>query len=350
MKKYREDRWLGLILLLSLCCVIALACAWELWLEGWFDRAAGIFYDETYEQQSAWWFIVQCSAFAALGFLPGGYVAQRLMRKLRDSIDAERQARNKAEGAARAKMFFLANMSHELRTPLNAIIGFSEINMTSKNLTPQQQREYCEIIHKSGNHLLSVVNDVLDIARSEEGKLSLSARDFDIWQTLEDAVELNLPQAKQRDVAIVMPQDHIPLIVHADAQRTRQAVCNLLSNAVKFTLPGGHVSITAQVCNGAADLEISDTGIGIASADLERVMHPFEQADNSLTRKYDGTGLGLPLVKRFIEAMGGKLQLASELGKGTQARITLPLAVRQQAGAPLQMVPNPHFAPLTQSA
>ena len=335
MTRNTDDSWLGLILALSLGSVIALAIAWELWLEEPFNRLAGIAYNDAYESQTWWWFVVQCSVFAVLGFLPGGYVARRVMQKRRACLAAEQQIREKAEQAARAKMLFLANMSHELRTPLNAIIGFSEIELQAPGLSQEKHREYAEIIHQSGRHLLSVVNDVLDIARCEEGKLALAARDFDIRQALADAAGRSVPQSRKAGVTVIMAPAPAPLMVHADEQRTRQAIDNLLSNALKFTMPGGSVSITADVRDGAAMVEIRDTGIGIAPDDLHRVLTPFEQADNSLARKYEGTGLGLPLVKRFVEAMGGQLQLESQVGRGTRARISLPLA--QMAAAPQQV-------------
>ena len=221
MTSRTDDKSLALIFVVSLACIFALACAWELWLEEPFDRLAGIVYNDSYELQTCWWFIAQCSVFAAMGLLPGAFVARRSLRKLRVSLETEREARQTAEEAAKAKMLFLANMSHELRTPLNAIIGFSEIELMSPNLLPRKRREYAEIIHRSGQHLLSVVNDVLDIARSEEGKLNLSASDFNIWRVLEEAAEINMLQAKNGDVAIVMPPAPVPLIVHGDDQRKR---------------------------------------------------------------------------------------------------------------------------------
>jgi len=349
VSRNKDDKRLGLVLALSLGCVIALAVAWEFWLEEPFDHLAGIVYDDAYEDLSRWWFILQCSAFALMGMLPGGYLARRMMKNMRAVITSEQQARRKAEEASGAKMLFLANMSHELRTPLNAIIGFSELELLTPAMSPAKHHEYTEIIYRSGKHLLSVVNDVLDIARCEEGKMVLSTGDFDVWRVLTEAAEIAMPQSRKRQVTVIIPATPTPLMVHADEQRTRQAVNNLISNAVKFTMPGGCVSITADVLDGAALVEVRDTGIGIASDDLQRVLRPFEQADNSFTRKYEGTGLGLLLVKRFVEAMGGQLQLVSEVGNGTCARISLPLAQGASA-APQQAAPSSRGAQPAQTA
>jgi two-component system cell cycle sensor histidine kinase PleC len=237
-------------------------------------------------------------------------------------------ARDEALGAARTKANFLANMSHELRTPLNAVIGFAEIlaSGTAGALTPQQT-EYLADIRSSGNHLLGVINDILDISKAEAGKIELQEEEIDLADFVNSTVRLMLATARNKNLTLLtdVPADLTRLLVLVDARRFRQVILNLLSNAIKFTPEQGsvHVAIAVPAEQGVS-ITISDTGVGIAAQDLGKVFAPFEQADSSLARRYEGTGLGLALVKALIELHQGKVTLTSTPGLGTQVKVWLP--------------------------
>ena len=238
-----------------------------------------------------------------------------------------RTAKDMAEMASRAKTEFLANMSHELRTPLNAIIGFSEI-MQMELLGPvgsPQYHEYVSDIHDSARHLLEVINDILDVSKIEAGKANLIEQEVDILRLFESVLRLIRERATRAEVGLasaVAPD--VPLL-RADDRKLKQVLINLLSNAVKFTPAGGQIELSARLDrNGDLLMAVADTGIGIAPGDLERVMEPFGQVDSRLNRKYDGTGLGLPLTQGLVSLHGGSIDLKSELGTGTTVTIRLP--------------------------
>jgi len=245
---------------------------------------------------------------------------------------AEREARARAEAANRSKSEFLANMSHELRTPLNAIIGFSEM-MKDGVMGPLQNavyEGYSEDIHRSARHLLDVINDVLDLSKIEFGKADLQEEDFDLDEVIRACIRLIHERAQRGQLTVDYKPGAAPPRLHADGRRIRQILINLLSNAVKFTPPGGR--ITVHVINaegGGLVIAVVDTGIGIKAADMEKVMAPFGQANTGLDRKYEGTGLGLPLSKAFAEMHDGRLFLESTPGAGTAACLFLP-SVRVQ--------------------
>ncbi len=247
-------------------------------------------------------------------------------KQAEDALDAAREA---AEIANRAKSEFLAAMSHELRTPLNAVIGFSEI-MAEQLLGPlgvAQYATYAADINQSGRHLLQLINDILDVARIEAGKVTLHEEDMDVATALAAGLAMVHDRA-ERDalhLASDTPAD-LPLL-WADPRRIKQVLVNLLGNAVKFTPAGGTITVAARLLEGG-DLEVSvaDTGIGIAAEDVAKVMAPFGQADSGLARRYGGSGLGLPLSRKFMELHGGRLSLESLLGRGTTIRLTFPKA------------------------
>ncbi len=240
---------------------------------------------------------------------------------------ALRAAVQQAELANRTKSEFLANMSHELRTPLNAIIGFSEImrNELFGALGNANYAEYVRDIHESGKHLLSVINDILDVSKAEAGKIELRDEEVDVSQVVQDSIRYVRERASA--VGVRLSNEFAPGLpaVRADPLRLKQIVLNLLSNAVKFTPSGGHVNVTGMLTpEREFMLSISDTGIGIAPEDMGRVLEPFGQADSTLHRRYEGTGLGLPLAKALVQLHDGTLTLESRVGAGTTVTIRLP--------------------------
>lgn len=259
-----------------------------------------------------------------------GVAFDQMAETLSQREDQIIRARDEAEAANRAKSSFLANMSHELRTPLNAIIGFSEV-ITGEIYgrdAHERYRESASYIYASGQHLLRLVNDILDLSKLAAGQLELAEEVVDLGLLLRDCVELVFAQARQKDVTIriFVPEDLPPVL--AGALRLKQAVVNLLSNAVKFSTKDGAVAVAAQrLDNGDLAITVTDHGIGMRPEDIPVALEPFRQVDNALARAYEGTGLGLPLAKMLIEKHGGTLTLASALGVGTTATIVLP-AVR----------------------
>ncbi|ANP44882.1 PAS domain-containing sensor histidine kinase [Candidatus Viadribacter manganicus] len=234
------------------------------------------------------------------------------------------EERQKAEEASRAKSTFLANMSHELRTPLNAVIGFSEI-MAKELFGPlanPQYKQYSSDIYDSGNHLLDLINDILDMAKIEANKLTLTPRPLDPMVAIEQAVRLTKRKAEDKGLSIVVDAEDLPEI-EADHRAVKQILLNLLSNAVKFTDQGA-IMVHARDNQHGLTLRVVDTGCGIPPEHLPRLARPFEQVEQELTRNNHGTGLGLALTKSLTEMHGGKLAIQSEVGRGTIVTVTLP--------------------------
>lgn len=269
----------------------------------------------------------------AVLFISAAAVFRPMTRRIEAELNArekaeekERAARKKAELADRAKTEFLANTSHELRTPLNSIIGFSEV-MLAEALGPLGNAAYVEYandIKNSGDHLLAVISDILDVSRIEAGNLPLNECELDTNKLLEACRRLIKQRAEKAGLKLIVEKSAPRHRLYADERRVKQILINLLSNAVKFTPQGGTIALKTINDGGRLTFRISDTGIGIASDDIEKVMKPFVQVDSSLARKYDGTGLGLSLSKSLIELHGGALTLESELGVGTTVNVIFP--------------------------
>ncbi|MBT4770163.1 MAG: hypothetical protein HOO00_06510 [Rhodospirillaceae bacterium] len=237
------------------------------------------------------------------------------------------RSRDEAQKSSKTKSEFLANMSHELRSPLNAIIGFAEIMKDEMfgALGRSEYKEYAVDIHLSGTHLLDVINDILDLSKIEAGKLELVENNVDIWDVVEMAVRLSVPRADKGKITLKnsIPKNLPGLI--ADERKLKQIFINLVSNAIKFTPEGGEVSVEAEMdSSGSLALSVVDTGIGIAEENIPRAMAPFGQIDASLDRKYEGTGLGLPLTNALVDLHEGTLSIESIVDKGTRVIITLP--------------------------
>jgi signal transduction histidine kinase len=229
------------------------------------------------------------------------------------------------ELASRHKSEFLANMSHELRTPLNAIIGFSEV--LSERMfgeLNEKQDEYLKDIHASGKHLLSLINDILDLSKIEAGRMELELSDFDLPMTIDNALMLIRERAARRSIALNTAVDARVGQVHADERKIRQVLLNLLSNAIKFTPEGGRIEVGAKPVNGSIEVSVSDTGVGIAREDQEAVFEEFKQVGTA-DKKVEGTGLGLALSRKFIELHGGKIWVKSQVGDGSTFTFTIPV-------------------------
>jgi signal transduction histidine kinase len=253
------------------------------------------------------------------------------------AAEAAKDALLEAQSASRAKSEFLANMSHELRTPLNAIIGFSQV-MAAEMLGPVGSAKYLEYSHDIGSsagHLLGLINDILDLARIEAGKLDLYEETVELSRLIDACIVIVRQRAEKAQLTLRINGPVTPLSIWADERKLKQIVINLLSNAVKFTPPGGAVAIDWQgEPDGGCRLVVSDTGIGIAPDDLSRVLEPFAQADSDLNRRYEGTGLGLPLTRRLVELHGGALKLESAIGNGTTVTVMLPVERLRPNGMP----------------
>ena len=236
------------------------------------------------------------------------------------------QARDIAEEASRTKTRFLANISHELRTPLNAIIGFSDLlgdRRLNSNVT-SNQRDYIKLIHQSGSHLLLVVNDLLDMSMIEAGKLRFRCEKFDLSALITSVVKIMQVTADQRGIKISQNLDQALCNITADQRAVHQILFNLISNAVKFSHEGGEVRVFLKTTAAQVTLSVIDNGIGISPEAIPKLCQPFVQADSSNSRSYEGAGLGLSLVSGFVELHSGKMNIASELGKGTCVTITIP--------------------------
>jgi len=250
-----------------------------------------------------------------------------LTRELEEARDEALLKRAEAEAANASKTAFLANMSHELRTPLNAILGFSEI-IARECLGPvgsARYKEYAGDIHNSGTHLLSLINDLLDVAKIEAGRMEIEPHMIDTGRMLENALKFVGVKARERNQHLKLTVDEDARVLYADERAVKQILINLVSNAVKFTQEGGHIDVIARR-NDAGDFElvVGDDGPGIGKEKLDRIFKPFAQADNRYDRQAGGTGLGLALVRGLAELHGGRAWIESAEGKGTRVFVVLP--------------------------
>ena len=230
------------------------------------------------------------------------------------------------ETANRHKSEFLANMSHELRTPLNAIIGFSEVlGERMFGELNEKQAEYTDDILSSGRHLLSLINDILDLSKVEAGRMELELTKFDLPMAIDNALTLIRERASRHGIRLHHSVDERLGELTGDERKIKQILLNLLSNAVKFTPEGGRVDVDAVSADGVVEISVSDTGIGIAPQDQETIFEEFRQVGTDYAQKREGTGLGLTLTRKFVELHGGKIWVESELGKGSTFTFTLPV-------------------------
>jgi signal transduction histidine kinase len=285
-----------------------------------------------------------CQPAEVLAVLGRCFDRSRLLAENQRASEALRVAKEDAEKANRAKSEFLANMSHELRTPLNAIIGFSELILQEKQgpIGNRVYAGYIADIFRSGSDLLQIIGDILDLSKAEAGKLELSEeQEVDISGVIGEVVRLIQPKANQAGVLIgIAIADGIQFLL-CDRLKLKQIVLNLMSNAVKFTPPNGRIDVTAEAdAQRGLTISVRDTGIGIAPADLPRVMQPFVQVNSSLARLHSGTGLGLPLVQTMLRLHGGEMQIESESGAGTLVRVIFPPARLVSGASAVAKPPN----------
>jgi len=256
-----------------------------------------------------------------------------MSRELEEARDEALRKRAEAETANASKTSFLANMSHELRTPLNAILGFSEI-IARECLGPvgsARYKEYAGDIHVSGSHLLSLINDLLDVAKIEAGRMEVEPQMIETARCLDGALKFVGPKARERNQSLTIAVDDAAAVLFADERALKQIVINLVTNSVKFTRDGGRIEVAAR-CNeqGNFELIVSDDGYGVPKEKLDRIFKPFSRVDNRYDSENGGTGLGLALVRGLAELHGGRAWMDSEVGKGSRVHVVLPMSAAQQ--------------------
>lgn len=243
-------------------------------------------------------------------------------------------AKAEAELASKAKSEFIANMSHELRTPLNAVIGFSEMLRSKTSNNPERVREYAGYINEAAEHLLALISSILDVSKIQAGKLQVERRYFDPDPIVRSCLLITEAKAREKGIAVKTSLPDEPLSLYADPLRLKQVLINLMSNAVKFTPDNGQVTIAVLPGpNGTMSIEISDNGVGMTASEIETALRPFGQVDQGFNKKYEGTGLGLPISAALVGLHGGRLTVESDKGKGTRVTVLLPKSAPGQRHA-----------------
>ena len=254
-------------------------------------------------------------------------VSDRQSEQLQNLAEQFAEAKEQADAASRTKSEFLANMSHELRTPLNAVMGFSEVikNELFGPVGVAQYKQYADDIYESGAHLLAIINDILDLSKVEAGKFDLNETEVQVPELCRSVIHIVKGRADEAGIMLIKRLPENPPYLVADPRSLKQMLLNLMSNAIKFTASGGTVDLVATVGNdGGFRFDIRDTGVGIAPEHFETVLSPFGQVDTAHARDHQGTGLGLPLVKAFIEMHGGHMEIESAMGEGTTVSLFFP--------------------------
>lgn len=274
-------------------------------------------------------FLVNCTMISGIA---------EAMRRAQARMKA---AQELAEAANKAKSVFLASMSHELRTPLNAILGFSNLMRGDPAIT-KEQRENLDIINRSGEHLLNLINDVLDMAKIEAGRIVLDIKPFDLAALLREVAAMMRVRAEEKGLKVLLEQSAaLPQFITADSDKLRQIIINLVGNAIKFTQQGGvSLRVSLQHANDMPRLqiEVEDSGVGIDKENLTRIFQPFVQVGKSATQ--EGTGLGLSIVQEYLDLMGGSIDVESEPNRGTLFRLNLPVQIAQAADVPQDEIAN----------
>jgi signal transduction histidine kinase len=264
---------------------------------------------------------------------------RRVNNDLDRRVDELAQAHMALHNTLKLKSDFLSIMSHELRTPLNSILGFSEL-LAAQQLT-DRQRKWVENIISSGKHLLTLINDILDLAKLEAGKMQVHVEELNIRDVIDGLLNMFRPQADQKNIELESKIDPGLPPLRQDAKKLQQILWNLLSNAVKFTPEGGRVTIQADTDGVHLILRVIDTGVGIAPEDQEIIFEKFRQAAKTLTREHQGTGLGLSIVRELAKLLGGEVKLQSELGRGSTFTVTVPLQLQVESKLSLDLSPFP---------
>ena len=261
-------------------------------------------------------------------------VSRDITKRMNHELEA-RAAQERAEAANKAKSRFLANMSHELRTPLNAVIGFTDLmrQRTFGPLGSERYEEYATLIYDSGQLLLDLISDMLDMAKIEAGKLELNIERVDLTGTVEDCVRMLRDRAENNGLEFTASLPEEPIFLLADKRAVKQVLLNLLTNAIKFTPAGGHVGVSVRTGDGQSTITVCDTGIGIPKCDLPRLGNPFEQVNGDPMLAKTGSGLGLALVRALMEKHGGTLHIDSEEGTGTTVRVVFPTMAKKRQAA-----------------